>query len=104
MSFKHLTPVIPGLMQPLLCPDGHVREGFASGRATEGQGFPQWAIEISTAGRAHWFLKMTGTSDKRSLCGRVWAPNQALHLPGNFPRCKACESALAAQKRNGVTA
>ena len=87
-------------MQPVLWPDGKVREGFYSGEAPHGRGFPQWALQLFGGGKAHWFLVMTGTDDKRSLCGRVWSAPEQLHLPGNFPRCKACEKARAAQRRH----
>ncbi|AMR77659.1 hypothetical protein [Cupriavidus nantongensis] len=99
---KRLTPMVPGEMQPVLWPDGKVREGFYSGEATHGRGFPQWALQLFGGNKAHWFLEMNSTPDKRSLCGRVWSSPAQLHLPGNYPRCKACEKAREAQQRAGV--
>lgn len=100
-NLKRLTPMVAGEMQPVLWPDGKIREGYYSGEATEGRGFPQWALQ-GFGSRTHWFLEMTGTTDKRSLCGRVWAAASQLYLPGNYPRCKACEKARAAQRKHGA--
>lgn len=98
-----LTPIIPGEMQPVVWLDGSVKTGFVGGGAAEGRGFPQWAMNIFGNSKAHWFLDEYADT-RQSLCGRVYAREVALFLPGNYPRCKACEKALAVQKKYGISA
>jgi hypothetical protein len=100
-----LTPIVPGEMQPVIFVDGVIREGFVGGENAQGRGFPQWAMKIFRQGRAHYFLgDVDGAGNRQTLCGRVDAVDREIHLPGNYPRCKACEKALAVQKRYGVNA
>lgn len=98
-----LTPIIPGEMQPVVWLDGSVKTGFVGGGAAEGRGFPQWALKIFGGSKAHWFTDEYADT-RQSLCGRVYAREAALFLPGNYPRCKACEKALAVQKKYGISA
>lgn len=95
-----LTPIIPGEMQPAVFVDGKIREGFYSGNAAEGRGFPQWALKAFGGDKAHWFID--DHAGRVSLCRRVYSMDAGLFLPGNFPRCKACEKALAVQKKYGI--
>lgn len=98
-----LTPIIPGQMQPAVFIDGKIREGFYSGGAAEGRGFPQWALKAFGGHKAHWFLDgLIGFRRRRTLCGRVSSADVELFLPGNYPRCKACEKALEVQKKHGI--
>jgi hypothetical protein len=98
-----LTPIVPGEMQPVVWIDGTVKVGFVSGGAADGRGFPQWAKDIFHGDKVHWFGdKEYDWSDRRSLCGRVLARDRSLFLPGNYPRCKACEKAIATQKKYGL--
>lgn len=100
-----LTPIVPGEMQPAVFVDGRIREGFFSGNAAEGRGFPQWALKAFGGDKAHWMRgDLNRWGDRHSLCARVTAVDSQLFLAGNFPRCKACEKALAVQSRYGVRA
>lgn len=97
-----LTPIVPGEMQPAVFIDGKIREGYFSGNAAEGRGFPQWAKRAFGGDKVHWFREDLNRFDERqSLCGRTWAFDRELFLPGNFPRCKACEKALSTQRKYG---
>jgi len=96
-----LTPIIPGEMQPVVFVDGKIREGFIGGGAAEGRGFPQWAKKIFAGDKVHWFGDEYAGM-RQSLCTRVLATEAALFLPGNYPRCKSCEKALATQRKLGV--
>ncbi|NDV77067.1 hypothetical protein [Burkholderia cenocepacia] len=97
-----LTPIAPGEMQPVIFVDGKIREGFVGGECANGLGFPQWAHKIFGGDKVHWFLSDLNRSGERySLCGRVYEVDSRIHLPGNFPRCKACEKALAVQRKYG---
>lgn len=88
---KRLTPIVPGEMQPVVFTDGSVRTGFVGGAATEGRGFPQWAMDIfGTPGRAHYFLEPDGGGMAAAECARTRKNVAYLYLPGNFPRCKEC--------------
>lgn len=88
---KRLTPIVPGQMQPLLWIDGTVKTGFFSGPATEGRGFPQWAKDVYGAGsKVHFFGEPDHWGLSAALCERTEKSVAELHLPGNFPRCKAC--------------
>lgn len=98
-----LTPIVPGEMQPVVWIDGTVKTGFVSGNAAEGRGFPQWAKKAFGGDKVHWFRSdINRWGDRFTLCGRVSAVDGQLYLPGNYPRCKACEKALAVQKRYGA--
>jgi hypothetical protein len=97
-----LTPIVPGEMQPVVWLDGSIKTGFVSGNATEGRGFPQWSKDIFGGDKVHWYRDTSRPDEKQSLCGRSRANVKTLFLPGNYPRCKACEKALAVQKRYGV--
>jgi hypothetical protein len=100
-----LTPIIPGEAQPVIFIDGQIREGFVGGECAEGRGFPQWAMKIFSGDKVHWFRgDLNRYGERHSLCGRVYATDRAIHLPGNYPRCKACEKALALQSRYGASA
>ncbi|MDE1139955.1 MAG: hypothetical protein PW999_09930 [Paraburkholderia tropica] len=101
-SVVRLTPIVPGQMQPVVFVDGKIREGFFSGSAAEGRGFPQWALKAFGGNKVHWMLgDMIGFRQRRSLCGRVVSADVELFLPGNYPRCKACEKALEVQRKYG---
>lgn len=98
-----LTPIVPGEMQPVMFVDGQIRKGFFSGGAAEGRGFPQWALQAFGGSKVHWMLgDLIGFRERRSLCGRVIAADIDLFFPGNHPRCKACEKAIATQRKHGV--
>lgn len=98
-----LAPIVPGEMQPVVWLDGSVKTGFVGGGAAEGRGFPQWAMKIFGGDKVHWFREdVDWRRQRHTLCGRVHAPDQHLYLPGNYPRCKACEKALAIQKKYGI--
>jgi hypothetical protein len=98
-----LTPIVPGEIQPVVWLDGTVKTGFVSGGAAEGRGFPQWAKRIFAGDKVHWFAEEKNQWDeRRSLCGRVFAGDGSLFLPGNFTRCIACVKARSVQKRNGI--
>lgn len=98
-----LTPIVPGEMQPVVWIDGSVKTGFVSGNAAEGRDFPQWAKNIFHGEKVHWFgEKRHEWAERKSLCGRASARDNALFLPGNFTRCIACEKARAIQKRYGI--
>jgi hypothetical protein len=98
-----LTPIVPGEMQPVIFVDGKIHEGFVSGGPAEGLGFPQWAMKAFGGDKVHWFLgDLVGFRQRRSLCGRVHGADVELFLPGNYPRCAACEKALAVQRRYGI--
>lgn len=100
-----LTPIVPGEMQPIIFVDGKIREGFVGGECADGIGFPQWAMKIFGGDKAHWFRSEVMQDGLRhSLCGRIFEVDSRIYLPGNFPRCKACEKALATQRKNGVIA
>ncbi|WP_175681160.1 hypothetical protein [Burkholderia cenocepacia] len=98
-----LTPIIPGEMQPVIFVDGKIRERFVGGECANGLGFPQWAMKIFSGDKAHWFRGEVMQDDLRhSLCGRVFDLDSRIYLPGNYPRCKACEKALATQRKYGA--
>ncbi|MFM0141756.1 hypothetical protein [Paraburkholderia sp. RL18-085-BIA-A] len=98
-----LTPIVPGEMQPVIFIDGQIREGFVGGECAEGRGFPQWGMKIFAGDKVHWFRgDLNRYGERHSLCGRVYAVDRQIHLPGNYPRCKACEKALAVQKKHGI--
>ena len=100
-----LAPIVPGEMQPVVWLDGSVKTGFVSGGAAEGRGFPQWAMNIFGNGKAHWFLDNKNIyGERHTLCGRVCVPDRNIYLPGNYPRCKACEKALVTQRKYGISA
>lgn len=94
---KRLTPIVPGEQQPVLWVDGTIKCGFVGGGPTDGRGFPQWAQEIFNFGKVHWHLDPADGVSK-TLCGRE-EDVRRLYLPGNFPRCKRCESALSKQQK-----
>lgn len=96
---KRLTPLVPGAIAPFLWLDGTVKTGFVSGRATEGHGFPQWAMVIFSEGdKTHYFGDVIN-AEAMSACGRVLKNVAYLFLPGNYPRCKACEKKFTAELR-----
>lgn len=98
-----LTPIVPGQEQPVIFVDGKIREGFVSGGPAAGRGFPQWAKVAFGGDKVHWFrAEAFRTGERLSLCGRASGVDAHLFLAGNYPRCKACEKALAAQARHGV--
>ncbi|AIO22788.1 hypothetical protein [Burkholderia cepacia] len=97
-----LTPIVPGEMHPVIFVDGKIREGFVGGECANGLGFPQWAHKIFSGDKVHWFRGDVNRSGERhSLCGRVSEVDSRIHLPGNFPHGKACEKALAVQRKYG---
>ncbi len=102
MSIKRLTPIVPGVPQPVLWADNTIRTGFVAGGATRGLGFPQWAIDAwSDAGISHYFQCFNAFGVSVALCGRIDKHHGDLYLPGNFPRCKDCERRYAKAKRSG---
>lgn len=99
---KRLTPIVPGEMQPVLWQDGTVREAFLSGGATEGRGFPQWAVNILAHGdKAHYFRAFDAYGVSESLCGRVDKHWKYLYMAGNYARCKDCERKFTKALRAG---
>ncbi|WP_186113918.1 hypothetical protein [Burkholderia gladioli] len=98
-----LTPIVPGQEQPVIFVDGKIRNGFVSGGPAVGRGFPQWAKVAFGGDKVHWFRgDLNRAGERHSLCGRAYEMDAYLFLAGNYPRCKACEKALAAQARHGV--
>jgi len=95
---KRLTPAVPGEAAPFLWLDGKVRTGFVSDGQVSSGSFPRWALECFGT-KSHWFINLTGTDDKRSACGRLFAVPHMLFAPGNYPRCKACERIVSADLR-----
>jgi hypothetical protein len=98
-----LTPIVPGEMQPVVFIDGTIRDGFVGGECAEGRGFPQWGMKIFAGEKVHWFrADLNRHGERHSLCGRVHAVDSQIHLPGNYPRCKACVQALVTQNKREV--
>lgn len=102
MPIKRLTPIVPGVRQPVLFIDDKIRTGFVGGEATQGHGFPQWAMDIFSAGGVvHYFRAFDAYGVSESLCGRVDKHWKHLHLSGNYPRCKDCERKFTKALRAG---
>lgn len=97
---KRLTPIVPGEMHPVIWIDGSVKTAFVGGAATEGRGFPQWAMDIfGKSGIAHFFGTADDCATSNSLCERVQKNVAYLYLPGTFPRCKECVRIRKLQER-----
>ncbi|MDB6119309.1 MAG: hypothetical protein JWO08_3090 [Verrucomicrobiaceae bacterium] len=90
MPIKRLTPIVPGVAQPVLFIDDKIHTGFMSGGPPEGRGFPQWAM-VGGGGTAHYFRCKDAHGVSDAICGRGDVHFSRLFLPGNFARCKDCE-------------
>lgn len=99
-GIKRLTPIVPGVRQPVLFIDDKIRIGFVSSGPTEGRGFPQWSMLLGSE-VAHYFRAFDAYGVSEALCGRLDAHHKNLYLPGNFPRCKDCERKFTKALRAG---
>jgi len=100
---KRLTPIVVGEMQPLLCPDGKIRDGFLSGPKIDSGSLPQWAKRvIGNSAKVHFFEPKHGHDGfAEPLCSIGAVSVEWLFEPGNYPRCKVCERKRSLHIRRG---